>query len=131
MSKKQLKTRQDSPGGRRNPVAQKLCGPLARKNTSHLLSVPSFLPLIITEQSKAFKNLTKRAASVCVCVESQQAVLAGLRERHHRARVAGKTNLQFSLSIQKAQVHGACPLETEQTAVKMFKRLCFLRYLCS
>lgn len=50
---------------------------------------------------------------------------------NYRAHVAGKTNLQFSLSIPKPPVYCTCPLETEQTAVKMFKRLCFLRYLCS
>lgn len=50
---------------------------------------------------------------------------------NYRAHVAGKTNLQFSLSILKPPVYGTCPLETEQTAVKMFKRLCSLRYLCS
>lgn len=119
--------------GCKNPVAQELCSPSARRkknpHTPHLLSVLSFLPLIITKHSPSFKNLPKHAAFVYV--ESQQALLTVLQERHYRARVAGKTNLQFSLSIQKAPVNGVCPLETEQKAVKMFKRLCFLRYLCS
>lgn len=67
-----------------------------------------------------------------VYVETQRPPLAVPRERRYGARVAGKTNLRFSLSIHEAPVSGGGgPLETEQTAVKMFKRLGVLRYLCS
>lgn len=47
---------------------------------------------------------------------TQQPALTVLQERRYGARVAGKTNLQFSLSIPKALVNGARPPETEQTA---------------
>lgn len=87
---------------------------------------PVEMSLIITKDPKSSKNLTKHPPCINLTLSPtmQQAW-------NYRAHAAGKTNLQFSLSIPKPPVYCWCPLETEQTAVKMFKRLCFLRYLCS
>lgn len=125
MSKRQTKV---GPARRKKPLAQELCSRLGRI-TSTVSNM--FVSLISTKHSKSFPNLTQHAAAVRVYAETQQPPLAVRQERRCSARVAGKTNLQFSLSIQEPPVNSACPLETEQTAVKMFKRLGFLRYLCS
>lgn len=72
----------------------------SREETSHLPAATCFCP------SSPFPDLTHPAAFVRVYAETRRPPLAVPRERRYGARVAGKTNLQFSLSIHEALVNG-------------------------